>query len=102
VANFFTGGKYDAVVTTAWTEGDFNYDAQADILDIADFFGTSLFDAGPYLASAGNPAAARARDADSSSAGSRPASAIASAFASLSAEPTTASIKKKVAFASFR
>jgi autotransporter-associated beta strand protein len=102
VANFFTGGKYDAVVTTAWTEGDFNYDAQADILDIADFFGTSLFDAGPYLASAANPAAASlAADSRDTTAASG-ASAFESALVALAAELDQAATVKKKAFARLR
>ena len=36
-ANLFTSGKYDAIASTSWVEGDLNYDEVLDILDIADF-----------------------------------------------------------------
>jgi hypothetical protein len=34
----------------SWNEGDFDYDGVVDILDAADFLGSTLFDAGPYNA----------------------------------------------------
>ncbi len=102
VANFFTGGKYDAVVTTAWTEGDYNYDAQADILDIADFFGTSLFDAGSYLTSGRDSAAAASQGELPDPTTGSSASAFDSALVAIAAEMEQASTAKKRAFARLR
>jgi len=55
--NFLTGGKFDTGLPATWIEGDFNYDKVVDILDAADFFATSLYDAGSYNSRAGNVAA---------------------------------------------
>ena len=54
---FLAKGRFDTGLPATWAEGDFNYDGVADILDVAEFFATGLYDAGPYNTPAGNIAA---------------------------------------------
>ena len=97
-ANFLAGGMYDAGQSTAWSEGDFNFDDMLDVLDTADFLSAGLFDAGFYI---GTAAASTPADADAS-ATSTTESAIDLAFAAFAvAHEDTAARKKKV-FATFR
>jgi hypothetical protein len=42
------GGKFDSGTPASWNEGDFDYDGVVDIIDVADFLSTGLFNAGPY------------------------------------------------------
>jgi hypothetical protein len=56
-SNFLSFGKFDTGLPADWLEGDFNYDATVDILDAADFFATSLYDAGSYNSASGAIAA---------------------------------------------
>jgi sulfatase modifying factor 1 len=49
-ANLVAGGKFDSGLPATWSEGDFGGDGYVDILDVAWFASTSLFDAGNYNA----------------------------------------------------
>jgi hypothetical protein len=48
VASLLGGGRFDSGLLASWIEGDSNYDGIVDVLDIADFLTTGLFDAGSY------------------------------------------------------
>jgi hypothetical protein len=48
MANLLSSGKFDSGDTATWPEGDFNYDGLLDVLDLADFFTTNLFNRGSY------------------------------------------------------
>ncbi len=48
VAGIFGAAKLDTGVSASWSEGDFGYDGIVDILDIAEFVSTGLYDAGTY------------------------------------------------------
>jgi hypothetical protein len=45
VESILSAGKNQA---SSWSQGDFNYDRLGDVLDIAAFNATYLYEAGPY------------------------------------------------------
>jgi hypothetical protein len=47
-ANLLAGGNFNTGGSARWGEGDFNYDGMVDILDVAGFITTGLYDQGTY------------------------------------------------------
>ena len=52
----FSSGTYNVAAPATWSEGDFTYDGVHDILDLAEFAGTSLYNAGSYTTSGSSAA----------------------------------------------
>jgi len=48
VADFIGAGRFDSGAASSWADGDFNYDGVTDILDIAGFVSSGLYNADPY------------------------------------------------------
>jgi len=48
VATMFSSGTYNVAAPATWSEGDFTSDGAFDILDLSEFAGTTLYNAGPY------------------------------------------------------